>query len=599
MNHPIESPGCVILLIDQSNAMDSLVQEETIEFGQQAKSKGVSIANAVNSILKQLSGGVDFDLSIVGYHTDDSGVSIAQSCWTGPLSGREFVSTQELAANPITVETRQRRIPDPSSFDGFRSEPIEVPVWYQSKTCGIAPQVLAFQTCREMLLKWSQTAGPNPGQALIIHLFGGGSGDGNPTKVIEELVSTPIGNVTPLLFQAHLCVARAVPPSLYCANRSFLSPGPPKDLFERCSPLGANHIAALKSFQVQISANARGMLYNAKMLDIVRFLSLVKAHVSSWPPRAAAVQLSAPINALPVPVDPAPETIVSNNLQTVLQESPVSESFPIENFPPGVVEKVALVAFVFDRSIDDPYASAPNNPCSRLQDQLNDWLGKIAKEATGQLSVAVVSYGTDSTGETEVLSSFGAGLTGQSVVIDSELEHGAIRVEEITQQLDNGIGGLITRTQKRPIFFELEPTSATDPTSALQTVSSLISNWCHQHPQACTPPVVLHLTHGSQPASVLEPAIEALRSLSVTSGPALLYHVIATDAPHTSSSYCEDDSQLTGEGLLAAFSVSSLLLGREQLMESNPSLVLPQSRGFVVNGKFTFLMDAIRNALAE
>ena len=62
----IESPGCVILLIDESAAMQSAVQEEPLELGQEPKTKGVATANAVNSLLKQLSTGPDFDLAIVG-----------------------------------------------------------------------------------------------------------------------------------------------------------------------------------------------------------------------------------------------------------------------------------------------------------------------------------------------------------------------------------------------------------------------------------------------------------------------------------------------------------------------------------------------------
>jgi len=615
----VESPGCVILLIDESAAMESAVQEEPLELGQEPKSKGVSIANAVNSLLKQLATGPDFDVTVIGYRSEDSGLSVAQARWSGPLAGREFVSTKELAANPVTVETRQRRIPDSTSFSGFRSEPVEVPVWYSAKTGGIAPQVLAFQKCKEILERWSQTAGPHPGQPLVIHLFAAGSGDGNPTKAIEELQSLAIGDRQPLVFQAHMSTAKAVPATLYTSNRTFLAPGPSRDLFERSSLLTADHASALKAANVIVGANARGMLFNAKLIDIVRFLSLVKSHVQNWPPR--------PANVAPAPIAPSAPvaseaSIVADAVAPVVDpasrsESPVDEisadalttEFPVETSGDAedeftladltaVLERAALVIFLLDRSVQDPFAADPNNPCIRLQEQANDWLSKIAKKPTGQIEVAAISYGLDSTGEVEVRNSFEAGLSGRILVTDTELESGATHIREFEEQLPNGVGGLITVPQKQRIFLELEPTAAASPLTAFEATAAAITDWCERHSQACVPPVVLHLTRGQHSASDLESAAAKLQSLSVSAGPVALYHTIATETPHSSISYCETDIELDSPQLKAAFAVSSPLIGRDQLMQSKPALVKPQSRGFVINGKFDLLLDGIREALS-
>ena len=599
----IDSPGCVILLFDESAAMESAVQEELLELGQEPKSKGVSTANAINSLLKQLSTGPDFDLALVGYQSEDSGTSVAKVRWVGPLAGREFVATRELAANPVTIETRQRRIPDPSSFSGFRAEPVEVPVWYTPKTGGIAPQVLAFQTCKELLERWSQTAGSNPGQPLVIHLFAGGSGDGNPSKSIEELRALTIGGQQPLVFQAHLSTAKAVPPTLYSSNRTFLPPGPSRDLFERCSPLTADHLAALKAAKVVVGPNARGMLFNAKMIDIVRFLSLVKSHVLNWPPRPAAAPPQRIHESTPTPpIEPTFESEVPDDAVIVdapveLASNVVDQSTATDSV--AACERVALVVFLLDRSVQDPFAADSNNPCIRLQEQANELLGKIAKKPTGQIDVAVVSYGIDSTGEVEVRNTFEAGLTGRTLVADTELESGAIRTKEFEQQIPNGIGGLITIPQKQHILIELEPTAATGPGAAFEAVAAVLADWCGRHPQACVPPVVLHLTRGLHSTSDLQPAVAKIQSLSIAAGPVALYHAIATDAPHTSISYCEADTELESPELKAAFAVSSPLLGREQLVESKPALVKPLSRGFVVNGKFDLLLDGIRDALSR
>ncbi len=601
----IESPGCLILLIDESAAMQSAVQEELMELGQEPKSKAVSTANAINSLLKQLSTGADFDVAIVGYRSEDSGASTAKVRWSGPLAGREFVATRELAANPVTIETRQRRIPDPGSFSGFRTEPIEVPVWYVPQSGGIAPQVLAFETCKELLERWGATAGSNPGQPLVVHLFASGSGDGNPTRVIGELQNLSIGGRQPLVFQAHLSTAKAVPPTLYTSNRTFLAPGPARDLFERSSPLTADHISALKAAKVVVSPNARGMLFNAKLIDIVRFLSLVKTHVQNWPPRQTSPPPSVPT---PTPVSAPDQTLIPTPVIDEKIESEVPDDAVIVDdapldagdhsaSPAAERERAALIVFLLDRSVCDPFAADPNNPCLRLQGQANDWLGKIAKKPTGQIEVAVVSYGVDSTGDVEVRNTFEAGLTGRTVVADTELESGTIRIVETEQQFPNGIGGLMTVPIKQHILIELEPTAAAAPRTAFEAAAALIGDWCGQHSQASVPPVVLHLTRGQHSAGDLESAVASLQAHSVASGPVVVYHAIATESPHTSLSYCETDADLGCPELKAAFAVTSPLLGRDQLTESKPALVKPLSRGIVVNGKFDLLLDGIRAAL--
>jgi len=592
---PVESPGCVILLIDESAAMQSAVQEEPLELGQEPKSKGVATANAVNSLLKQLSTGPDFDLAIVGYRSSDSGASEAQVRWSGPLSGQQFVSTKDLAANPVAVETRQRRIPDPSSFSGFRSEPVEVPVWYASESGGIAPQVQAFEACKQLLEQWGQSAGPNPGQPLVIHLFAAASGDGNPSKAIEELRTLTVGGQQPLVFHAHLSTAKAVPPIIYSSNRMFIPAGPARDLFERSSPLTRDQISSLKAAKVVVGDNARGMLFNAKMIDIVRFLALIKTHVQNWPPRFTGTIPSAAPATVDVPAAVTETPIVSE----VPDDAVIIETTESDVQPPSAgAERAALIVFLLDRSVEDPYAADANNPCIRLVGQANEWLGKLAKKPSDQIDVAVVSYGVDFTGELEVRNTFEAGLTGRTVVRDTELQTGAIRIVETEQQLPNGIGGLMTVPMKQLILVELEPTATAASAAAFDAVATIVQEWSQQHPQACVPPVVLHLTRGQHSASDLEAGAAKIQGVTVASGAAVLYHAIATQAPHTSVCYCENDAALETDELKAAFAASSPLLGRTELAESKPTLVKPESRGIVVNGKFDLLLDGIRSALA-
>ena len=162
----VESPGCVVLLIDESAAMDSPVQDAigaggTGTPGQVPKSKSASIATAANALLKRLGNGSNFDIAVVGYHTDGD-QAIVESRWAGALAGRDFVSVREMADSPATIEERTRKVPNPAGFGPPIEQPVQFPVWYTPDPKGQACQVAAFRRCRDLIGEWSATAGTSP-----------------------------------------------------------------------------------------------------------------------------------------------------------------------------------------------------------------------------------------------------------------------------------------------------------------------------------------------------------------------------------------------------------------------------------------------------
>ncbi len=599
----IQNPGCVILLIDESAAMDAPIQEAAgpvvaATTGQPPKSKAASIATALNALLKRLGDGTDFDLALVGYRTDGADQAVVTSRWGGALAGREFVSVKELAANPVTVETRVRKIPNPAGFGPPLEEPVSFPIWFAPQPQGKAPQVAAFRRCHELLSNWVATAGLNPGVPLILHLFAGGSGDGNPQKVIEELLALPFPTGSPLLLQAHLSTSKLVPSTIYPSNRYYLPAGPQKDLFPRCSKLPDDLVIALKQAKQVINPNAIGMLYNAKMVDIAAFVRLVEAHTKSWPARSSAV---APVEEAAAWVAPVLETVKAAPVADVPMLEPVIlepiaelDEVSSEVVPDAVLlERVAFLAFVLDRSLADPFSGDMKNAFSRLQEHVNDLLGKLAKRPTGAIDVAIVSYGTDSMGDNEVRTSLEGNLSGQTIVRDSELADGALRVDEFEQQVPNGVGGLMTIPVRKPIFVELEPTSAASPVPAFAAVGQLLGEWSGQHPQSCVAPIVLHLTRGQFDTAELDAAIEPLKGIQSAVGPVTLCHLVVTETPHQSVVYGEQASEFDTAELQKLFEVSSPVLDRQRLLIDKPTIVRADARGIVVNGKIDLLLETV------
>src|SRR5437588_560745 len=182
------SPGCVVLLIDESAGMGAVMGDVVTDGKASTKSNAERVATAINSALNQLTDGPDFDLALLGYQTDSDGRPSVGSRFGGALAGRQFVKTGELAPNALRVETRTRKIPAASAMGVAREESVSFPVWYAPTPGGQAPQIAAFDACRELLSSWLASAPAGPAAPLVVHIFSGSSGDGNPQMAIDKLL---------------------------------------------------------------------------------------------------------------------------------------------------------------------------------------------------------------------------------------------------------------------------------------------------------------------------------------------------------------------------------------------------------------------------
>lgn len=574
----IQSPGCVVLLIDESSGMGAVMRELTTEGKPSTRPNVERVATAVNALLKSLPAGPNFDLALVGYQADQQGQINVGYRWGGALAGREFVPVGELPTAPLRMETRVRRIPTPGGFGPPQEETVEFPIWYTPTLGTKAPQIAAYSFCRDLIASWAAEAAASPGTPLVVHISSGASGDGNPQLAISKLMelTTPGGH--PLVLQAHLAASAAVVTSLYPSNYVYLTLGSARDQFRRASVLPPHLIEALQGAHVTINPGARGLIYNAKIADLIQMLSLVKAHTRNWPSKGGAAP-GQPIESTPAvsPVEKASAGDATASAATANKE------------------RAALVVFVLDRSVADPFAPSVQNPVGRLQEHANDLLKQISKLPGGTVDVAIVSYGLGAAGEVDLRSTFEGPLAGQTIVHHTDLAAGAIRVEESEEQVSNGIGGLISMTRKKPIYFDLEPTAAAPPVTAFERVAELAGEWCRQHRSACLPPIVLHLTRGHIESGDVDWAKEALNRVDSAAGPLTLYHLVATEGPHKSLAYPANDEDFDEPPLKKLWQASSLLLDRERLAaEKRP--VTADSRGMVVNGKFDLLLEAVKQA---
>lgn len=607
----ITSPGCVVFLIDESSAMDSPVAEGS-------KSKAESVATALNSLLKKLAQGPDFDVALVGYKSDADGNVQVGSRWAGGLAGRDFVPTSELASSPLEVQQRMRKVPGPGGL--MMEEPVEFTLWYKPALGAKAPQIAAFRHCQQMLSQWYAAASPGCGRPLVVNVTGGSSSDGTPLKAVQEVQGLGPKDNGPIVMHAHLSSKATIPPTLFPANKAYLPLGAQRDMFERASIMPDEFRRALKEVKVAVNPKARGMVYNGKMIELARLLSLVQTHTKNWPSRGMGFASVIPDVVEETVVEPfaetlpfgmtMPETIpplplegtsppfedIAPAVDAAPTDEPAAErAAAAPKFGPVTPEQPAVIAFVLDRSVEDPYGGDLNNACSRLQERLNDLLGEVVKHGGGAIDVAIVSYAADSSGEVEVRAAFEGPLSGRSFARDNELESAALRMDEFEEQISDGVGGLISIPRKRPILVEVEPAAACSAGPAFAELASMLASWCADNPASAVPPVVLHLTRGRGDASDLEAALGQLGSISTSAGAAVVYHQVASEQPHPSLAYPESDEKIDDDALKILWRLSSPLLGREALAESKPHFTAG-SRGFVVNGKFDQLLAVVKQS---
>jgi hypothetical protein len=253
---------------------------------------------------------------------------------------------------------------------------------------------------------------------------------------------------------------------------------------------------------------------------------------------------------------------------------------------------------LLDRSVEDPGADEGRGLWAKLQQHANELLAQVSRQADARMTVAVVAYGVDSAGQPDVRIGLPGALADRTVVRGDELSGNELRIEEVTEHVPNGIGGLVELTRKRPVFLELEPTVG-DPAAlagGLGAAAAVTSEWQAQHPSAAVPPVVLHVTRGRWDPERLTEAVGPLETLAESGQGVLLYHLVATDLPHRSLAYPDQPAGIEDPGLAMLWQKSSPLLGAERL-SAEKRFVTPASRGIVINGKFDLLLDAVAGVM--
>ena len=270
-----ENRALFVLLMDQSYSMEDAL-------GGGSKKKMDELATVVNRQLdimaKRATGGEGIkdwmDIGFIGYRTDQDAVPIIESPLVGDaLGGKMLASITEIADNIGRMEQRTREYYDEEAGETLTQD-VQFPVWVDAIAEGGTPMCTALNTAYEMVKNWIEDGHQGSFPPIVIHFTDGeNQEDGNPLDYAEPLkgLETNDGNV--LLFNCHLSEAKA--DEFFFPHSGEILPNDyARSLFDMSSVLPDPIFDRARSEGFEVEPGARGMVFNADMTALIKFLDM-------------------------------------------------------------------------------------------------------------------------------------------------------------------------------------------------------------------------------------------------------------------------------------------------------------------------------------
>lgn len=174
----------------------------------------------------------------------------------------------------------------------------------------------------------------------------------------------------------------------------------------------------------------------------------------------------------------------------------------------------------------------------------------------------------------------------------SLIEENPLRVEDRTQRVSDGIGGLVEQSVRFPVWFDPVCMGGTPMCEALFTAAETLAAWCDAHPDSY-PPTVLHITDGeSNDAGSPEELAKNIMQIGTNDGQTLMFNLhISTSNPNPVR-FPATDNELPDAFARMLFNMSSTFPERMRMYAQAQNLRLnPGARGFAFNAGLEELVD--------
>lgn len=261
------NPSCFLFLIDQSGSM-----ADPFGGGEGNLKKSDGVADIINRMLQNLvikcakeEGIRDyFHVGVLGY-----GAQVGPA-FSGSLTGRQLVPISEIGNSPARVEQRNKQVPDGAG--GLVEQAIRFPIWFEPVANGGTPMNSALRQAKAIVADWLSQH-PNSYPPIVINITDGESTDGDPSGAASDITNLATADGNALLFNIH-CSSQRGQPVVFPSTEAGLPDQFAVQLFRMSSSLPSHMAAAAASEGISAGESARGFVFNAGMIEIIKALDI-------------------------------------------------------------------------------------------------------------------------------------------------------------------------------------------------------------------------------------------------------------------------------------------------------------------------------------
>ena len=259
-------PACVVLLVDQSGSMAEPFAEHP------EQSKAAAVADAVNRLVQNLvlrsakADGVRdyFHVGVVGYgKTIKAGLR-------GTTVEDLLAPISKVSDRPIRIETRNKLIPDGDG--GVVEHPVKFPIWFDAEAVGKTPMCAAIAAATAAVARFAATY-PEAFPPIVLNLTDGKPSDGIPLDAARALRHVKTADGRTLMFNLLLSADPGLP-TYFLHDEQLITDTYSRLLYRMSSVLPPRMWDAARGDGFDVQPEARGVVFNADPLAIVRFLDI-------------------------------------------------------------------------------------------------------------------------------------------------------------------------------------------------------------------------------------------------------------------------------------------------------------------------------------
>jgi hypothetical protein len=263
------NPTCFLFLVDHSTSMVDPIMgvpgnPRKAQFAADALNK--VIQSLVVSASKDLDVRRYYQIGVIGYGFEVTPIL------GGELAGQELAWIDEIYANPLRVEERQKKEPDGAG--GVIEITQKFPVWVDAMARGQTPMCAVLERAATILRPWvAEHSFSYP--PTVINITDGESNDGDPRKAAQELTSLATSDGNVLLLTVHASSNQFAQQVFFPASADALPDHASQVMFEMSSPLPEPmRRTAQDLLGVEMTPGVKGIVYNADIAGIVQALEI-------------------------------------------------------------------------------------------------------------------------------------------------------------------------------------------------------------------------------------------------------------------------------------------------------------------------------------